>query len=420
MKHLFFSLWVGAVGCALVLQCPSTAIAQRQEAVLHAFGGSPDGAAPGAALIDVKGTLYGTTRAGGTYEQGAVFAIDPDTGVETVVYSFCSKVKKGTCESGSEPVASLISVKERLYSTTLYGGTGHRGTVFVLDPKTGKEKVLYSFCSQQNCTDGEEPTAGLIDVNGTLYGTTAKGGAYKRGTVFALDPDTGAELVLHSFGRHKDGFDPVASLIEVNDTLYGTTSFGGVQGQGTVFAIDPATGAETVLYSFCSQQNCTDGNGPGASLVEMNGTLYGTTGGGGTSNNGAVFALELNGGAEMVLHSFCSRHRKKICEDGANPYANLIDVRGMLYGTTGSGGENCLRRRHGRRFGGCGTVFSLNPNTGREKVLYSFCSQLYCTDGEVPGAGLIDVNGTLYSTTYEGGADKNCYYGCGTVFALTH
>jgi hypothetical protein len=50
----------------------------------------------------------------------------------------------------------------------------------------GKEKVIYSFCGQQNCTDGEYPEAGLIDVKGTLYGTTQGGGARASGTAFAL------------------------------------------------------------------------------------------------------------------------------------------------------------------------------------------------------------------------------------------
>ena len=68
------------------------------------------------------------------------------------------------------------------------GGCGSYGcgTVFSLDPNTGAEKVLHSFCSQQNCTDGQSPYAGLIDVNGVLFGTTYGGGAYGFGTVFAL------------------------------------------------------------------------------------------------------------------------------------------------------------------------------------------------------------------------------------------
>jgi uncharacterized repeat protein (TIGR03803 family) len=91
--------------------------------------------------------------------------------------------------------------------------------------------VLYSFCSQQNCTDGQNPNPALIDVNGILYGVTIAGGTSNCdcGTVFSLDSKTGTETVLHSFGDGADGQAPEASLIAVNGILYGTTENGGGQ-----------------------------------------------------------------------------------------------------------------------------------------------------------------------------------------------
>jgi uncharacterized repeat protein (TIGR03803 family) len=82
-------------------------------------------------------------------------------------------------------------VNGKLYGTTPVGGiTGCGsfgcGTVFSIDPSTAAEKVLYSFCKQQDCTDGAKPGAGIIAVNGKFYGTTAEGGAYGKGTVFLL------------------------------------------------------------------------------------------------------------------------------------------------------------------------------------------------------------------------------------------
>jgi uncharacterized repeat protein (TIGR03803 family) len=75
-------------------------------------------------------------------------------------------------------------------------------------------------------------------VGGTLYGTTAGGGAYEKGTVFSMSP-TGTEKVLHSFGYGSDGAAPLAGLVKVKGTLYGTTSAGGTYGNGTVFALKP-------------------------------------------------------------------------------------------------------------------------------------------------------------------------------------
>jgi uncharacterized repeat protein (TIGR03803 family) len=73
-----------------------------------------------------------------------------------------------------------------------------------------------------------------------LYGTTSTGGAYNRGTVFGVT-SSGQETLLHSF-RAGGGEDPQAGLISVDGTLYGTT-FGdtrfGHQGYGGVFSIKP-------------------------------------------------------------------------------------------------------------------------------------------------------------------------------------
>lgn len=122
------------------------------------------------------------------------------------------------------------------------------GTVFSVNPKTGAQTVVYSFLGR---TDGKDPNANLIDVNGTLYGTTYNGGGHNSclfgcGTVFSVNPGTGAETVIHSFGRNTDGTKPGAGLIDVKGTLYGTTPSGGKYctgnyppGCGTVFAIAP-------------------------------------------------------------------------------------------------------------------------------------------------------------------------------------
>lgn len=81
---------------------------------------------------------------------------------------------------------SLIDVKGTLCGTTQIGGAQGKGTVFSVTLKTGAEKVAYSLCGLPDCADGDNPHAGVLDVKGTLYGTTSSGGAHKQGTVFAL------------------------------------------------------------------------------------------------------------------------------------------------------------------------------------------------------------------------------------------
>ncbi len=97
--------------------------------------------------------------------------------------------------------------------------------------------ILHEF--GRSAGDGANPSADLIDVGGTLYGTTAYGGTRNAGTVFSTTLG-GEETVLHSFGGSRDGANPTARLLDVNGTLYGTTSSGGANSSGTVFSITPS------------------------------------------------------------------------------------------------------------------------------------------------------------------------------------
>jgi uncharacterized repeat protein (TIGR03803 family) len=319
------------------------------EKVLYSVQKAPDGAVPAAAVIDVKGTLYGTTLAGGSYrysyysDSGTVFSVTT-SGVEKVLHSF------GHRTDGVHPIASLFDGSHRLYGTTALGGKYNCGTVFSITT-SGSEKVRYSFARG---TDGCRPAAGLIDVGGTLYGTTSYGGAYSGcaggvscGTVFSITK-SGAEKVLHSFGYGTDGSLPRAGLIDVDGTLYGTTSAGGTQGNGTVFSIS-TSGSENVVYSFAGG---TDGSIPDAGLIDVGGTLYGTTFSGGSAGFGTVFSISTSG-AETVVHDFAGG------SDGANSIAALLDVAGVLYGTTVRGGRHNKAGCHTSL--GCGTVFALSP-----------------------------------------------------------
>jgi len=426
MKALPIALFAGMFGCALIQPMSAAGAATYKEKVLYSFCARwhcTDGGNPRGSLIDVSGTLYGTTEQGGRtcfgdISCGTVFAIDPGTGTERVLYSFCGQEN---CADGARPIGGLIEVNGILYGTTSVGGntdpgcaTFGCGTVFSLDPSTGTETVLYSFCSKQNCTDGANPEASLIDVNGKLYGTTTFGGSNGYGTVFALDPNAGNETVLYSFCSQlhcTDGANPLGSLIDVNGILYGTANRGGTrgcdfgEGCGTVFSVDPMTGAETVLHTFCSQ-TCADGRSPYAGLLSVRGRLYGTTEkGGGTGCGegcGTVYSINPTTGREKVLYSFSGG------ADGAAPLAALIDVKGTLYGVTNNGGgAGCYGS-------GCGTVFSIDRKTGAETVLYTFCSEQDCANGVGP-VGLIAVNGKLYGTTNGGGTGCGCG---GTVFML--
>jgi uncharacterized repeat protein (TIGR03803 family) len=357
------------------------------ERVVYSFQGAAagDGAYPEAALINVAGTLYGTTWQGGADGYGTVFKVTT-SGTETALYSFQGPV----ANDGAFPLAGLIDVGNMLYGTTRGGGAHQYGTVFRVTP-AGVEKVLYSFSNVGN--DGAFPEAGLLNVNGTLYGTTADGGLDNAGTVFKVTRN-GVETPLHGFSSNNegDGDSPVAGLIEVGNTLYGTTIGDSQAGYGTVYASSlgaPAT--EQPIYYF---QGLGDGAYPAAGLVNVNGTLYGTTQGAGGHGYGTVFKTA--GYQATALYSF----KGAVAGDGAYPVASLINIGSALYGTTQYGGAY-----------GYGTVFRVTA-AGTEEVLYSFKGAA-AGDGAYPVASLINVGGTLYGTTQQGGAS-----GYGTVFAV--
>jgi uncharacterized repeat protein (TIGR03803 family) len=352
------------------------------ESVVYSFMNGADGCFPDAGLIYVGGALFGTAEAGGRGQVGTVFKVTL-TGGENVLHYFAG------APDGSEPHAGLLNFGGTLYGTTLGSGDANgEGTVFKVT-KAGKEDVVYSF---KAAPDGARPVASLISVGGTLYGTTEGGGnsAYGYGTVFKVTP-AGVEHVLHSFssGTRPDGGFPQAGLLYVGGNLYGTTMTGGKAGGGTVFKVTPA-GVESILHSFGSG---SDGIEPLASLTYLGGALYGTTSSGGVRNTGTVFKITLLGD-ETVIYSFGSHSL-----DGGHPVGSLISFLGNLYGTTELGGAK-----------GNGTVFKVTP-AGGESVLYSFNGY---PDGNSPVSNLVEVGGVFYGTTNSGGVD-----GCGTVFKVT-
>jgi uncharacterized repeat protein (TIGR03803 family) len=221
-------------------------------------------------------------------------------------------------------------VRGKLYGTTSKGGDEEfDGTAFEVTTK-GKEKVLHSFFVYG---DGSDPVANLVNVGGTLYGDTRRGGQFTYagyGTVFTVST-TGAENTLYNFpSGGSSGAGPVGALINVGGTLYGTCANGGPSSNfGTTFSIT-TSGSLTVLHNFGSG---TDGRNPDASLLNVGGALYGTTAAGGEYGKGTIFKMTLTG-KEKVLHSFGHG------SDGATPLAGLVDVKGRLYGTTSAGGRN--------------------------------------------------------------------------------
>jgi uncharacterized repeat protein (TIGR03803 family) len=384
---------------SLIAMVTSSAPAQTFK-VVHIFGKGTDGQTPYAGLIqDSNGTRYGTTFGGGTgkYDPGTLYTLS-STGKESVIYNFC---RKTNCADGSSPQGGVIQDPAgNFYGTTRFGGAYGDGTIYKITP-SGQETVLHSFAGGN---DGQGPVGSLIeDSKGNFYGTTLLGGgAADVGTVFKLD-SSGKTSVLHGFTNGNDGGTPLAGLVkDSRDNLYGTASTGGAFGKGAIFEIS-SVGKLTTLYSFTGG---ADGASPSASLIlDSAGNLYSTAfSGGNDAGDGTLFEWIKSTGKLDVLYTFCSQPG---CSDGENPSEAVVkDSQGRFYGTTFAGGGSSND----------GIVWEFAD--GKLTVLHSFVG----TDGSYPSGGslLLDSDGTLYGTTPDGGNLSLCYnQGCGVIFKLT-
>jgi uncharacterized repeat protein (TIGR03803 family) len=267
-----------------------------KETVLYSFTDAADGGEPfGGLAMDKSGNLYGTTVAGGASGAGTVFEVNPKTKKETVLYSFTGGA------DGSEPYSGLIMDKSgNLYGTTAAGGSSGDGALYKVNIKTKKETVLHSFAGG---TDGVVPLYGnlLMDDSGNLYGTTVGGGSSSDGTVWEVNAK-GKETVLYSFTGGSDGGGAFEQSLATDGkgNLYGTTEDDGANSAGVVFKVNIKTKKETVLYNFTGE---ADGGYPSSGLVrDDKGNLYGTCQTGGANDDGVTFKVK--GTTETVLHSF--------------------------------------------------------------------------------------------------------------------
>ena len=175
---------------------------------------------------------------------------------------------------------------------------------------------------------GAMPATGSLKWTG-LRRAGLRGFTFLLLAALAVAPAFAAETVLHSFTPFANGTGPDASVCFGPSGIYGTASGGGPEDAGLIWKIDNH-GRETTLYAFTGG---SDGAAPYSPLLcNEDGSVYGTTSGGGASGAGTVFRVDADG-HEVVVYSFTGG------TDGAYPYAGLVqDFAGNLYGTTSGGG----------------------------------------------------------------------------------
>jgi uncharacterized repeat protein (TIGR03803 family) len=253
-------------------------------------------------------------------------------------------------------------------------------------------------------SDGALPKGGLMLSGDSLYGTASEGGRWGEGTVFKIYVDGMGFANLHNFtatsgpspGINSDGASPNAGLILSGGILYGTAGQGGSSGNGAVFALNTNGTGFINLHGFTSLSDVypyvnADGADPSAGLTLSGNTLFGTAFAGGSGGGGTIFMVNTDGTGFETLHDFTN------AIDGAEP-GGLILSSNTLFGTTGQGGSL-----------GYGTIFEVNTDGTGFTILHNFT---FAGDGGCPRELILSSN-TLFGTAFAGGSG-----GGGTVFTV--
>ncbi|MGC9944486.1 MAG: choice-of-anchor tandem repeat GloVer-containing protein [Verrucomicrobiota bacterium] len=439
MRYLLNMLLLTALlaGLGLNLTVP---VAAQTFTTLHSFNAAAytgvtstnsDGAFPGQ-LLRSGNTLFGMTEAGSTNGDGTLFSINTDGTSFTILYAFTAEATNAlghyTNSDGTMPYGGLILAGNTLYGTANQGGTNGSGLVFALDTHGSNYVILHCFSAeaaiapnQYTNSDGIYP-GGLLLSGSTLYGTTSQGGTNGVGTLYAMNTNGMGFIILHTFPAiaapaytNGDGAEPSAGLILSGAVLYGTAHDGGADAEGTVFAVNTNGTGFVTLHHFAAQASSglaytnSDGAVPNGGLILASDTLYGTAFEGGTNGYGTVFSITTNGTAFTLLHTFSSASGFQFTNSDGVNPNGGLVLSGSTLYGTSSYGGT----------NGFGTLFAVNTDGGGFSALHTFSATVSPAatnnDGARPFAGVILSGSTLYGTAFQGGT-----HGAGAVFRLAY
>ncbi len=350
-------------------------------------------------ILAPDGKLYGTTdcqrdKSRNIVAGGTVYQVDPLNKTIAHMHDFSLLDSKLHNADGVCPLAPLsVGADGLLYGTASLGGSVGGGVLFRFRPGDSTTfTVLHHFGTAEHQSDGANPLGGVAsDGYGAFYGATHSGVIYRW--------DGSSVTPVHAFEPLKadrtnfGGSTPYGSpVFGPGGRLYGATFYGGKNGRGTVYSLDPATKDFQVIHDF--EPYTFTGNGDNTPLqsifVASDGALYGANEFGGASGNGLVW--KVSGGVFSILHEFSSYASTPRFSnwDGGQPLSTLAEgPDGMIYGTTFYGGANSV-----------GTIFRIAKDGSGFESLFSFRSGIE-PFGTYPYTGLTPMpDGSMIGTTF--------------------
>ena len=361
------------------------------------------------------GTMYGTTRSGGTYAKGSIFSFTPN-GVFTTLYSFSGP-------DGSDPETGLtFGPNGQLYGTAATGGSAGLGTLFVLTGTT--LQTIHTFTGSP---DGSTPHTALLWRNGYLYGATKMGGGAssgyytENGIVFKILPG-GDYQIVYTFPQYASPSNPQGDMTLMGQDLYGCCASGIGEDWGGFFELD---GSDNFVRSWAAGHH-SGLEAPNGGLVCVGGTLYGSSASGSTHSAppGSAFAFPytllhvydvgmgwLSGEEPPYIYPHFASTNSLV---GGVPLAPLTDVKnGDLLGSNSQTYTNDWPISSGE-----GTLFRVDLNLTSDFTHQAFCFNDFFNFGGIygsrPAAAMVQgSDGNFYGTTSQGGAN-----GGGTIYRV--
>jgi uncharacterized repeat protein (TIGR03803 family) len=358
-------------------------------------GPCPHGGEPGSLIQGSDGNFYGTTFVSSEGNQsqpngGTVFSVTPK-GQFSLLHTFLPGVKNNY-PNGNNPSSITEGSDGNLYGVTSNGGVPGDGVLYRVGRKSGF-KVIHSFCSATNCTDGYIPETIVAGTDGNLYGLTIAGGTGNCfagcGTIFRVVPATGTYEVVFNFDGKADGDRPGSLTLAPDGSFYGFS--------GVIFHYVPATGDFQVLPGTMFPLFGDDGSVPRGMFI-ANGKIYGLytiylIGGSG------LFEVNLDG---SNLHLFPEYNNTTT---GGSPSGVLLASDGNLWVA-----EHVANNSNG-------DLIAVSLSTGT--VLMTLKPFGINAAVGAPPAALLQVkDGTLWGTTTMFGKVSAGHFGDGVVYSL--
>ena len=361
--------------CALVLAMASVVHAQpvAQVELLHAFRAAPGNPVGGLART-ADGSFYGLTAR-------LLYRITPG-GALSVAHTFDASATGGG--------APTIAPDGIVYGTVTQA---NRVSVFRFEPATSAFRVLHTFDTARDGHSipdeyGRRRHRLVFGPDGLLYGTT--GGDFpnatpaRYGTIYRVDPITGAGTTVHEFSGAAPALrNPIGGLVEIGGQLYGAARFGGIAGpvpgdlgQGGIYRLDPTTGTVTTVHLL----SAATGRNPMVGLTRTSdGLVYGTA------------FQNFPGGSTSLTHVFRfsppSGALEVVAEPGVDPSQLVEAGDGHLYGVT----EHIPRIFRVRRGpGGTHTVETVHDATAVDGLVAQREALAVGLDGFLYGTAMIE------------------------------